>query len=104
MRFEIILTAEAIEDLKRWRAHERSAIKDSIERTLRYLPTTTSRSRIKQWRGLTKPQYRLREGNIRLFYDVYETEVVILAILQKEDVNRWLAQFGERSDETDNLV
>lgn len=103
MRYEIVITPEAIEDLKRLRAHERSAVRDSIVQTLRFLPTKTSRSRIKRLHGLSKPQYRLREGDVRVFYDVYEDEVVILAIVYKDDAGDWLAQFGEE-DETNTIV
>ncbi len=102
MRFDITLTPEAILDLKRLRAHERSAVRDTIEQALRFLPVETSWSRIKRLRGLTKPQYRLREGDMRVFYDVYADEVVILAILYKDEANLWLAQFGEEQDETDS--
>ena len=104
MRYEIIVTLEALEDLRRLRAHERSAVKDTIAQTLRFLPTKTSRSRIKRLRGLSKPQYRLREGDIRVFYDVYEDEVVILAVVHKDEADDWLAQFGEEEDETDSIV
>ena len=104
MRYEIVLTPGAIEDLKRLRAHERSAVKDTIVQTLRFLPAKTSRSRIKRLRGLSKPQYRLREGDTRVFYDVYEDEVVILAIVHKDEAVEWLAQFGEEADETNSIV
>ena len=104
MRFEIILTPEATEDLKRLRAHERSVVKDTIAQTLRFLPTKTSRSRIKRLRGLSKPQYRLREADIRVFYDVVDDEVVILAVVHKDEADDWLAQFGEEEDETDSIV
>lgn len=104
MRYEIILTPEAIEDLKRKRAYERSAIKDAIEQKLRFLPRRVSKSAIKRLRGLAKPQYRLREGDIRVFYDVYGDEVVVLAILYKDEVEAWLAQYGVWQDETDGIV
>jgi hypothetical protein len=34
---------------------------------------------------------------------VYEDEVVILAIVYKDEAEDWLAQFGEE-DETDSIV
>jgi mRNA interferase RelE/StbE len=45
-------------------------------------------------RGLRKPQYRLRVGDVRIFYDVTETTVEILAIATKSEAESWLAQFG----------
>jgi mRNA interferase RelE/StbE len=53
-----------------------------------------SRSRIKRLRGLRKPQYRLRVGEVRIFYDVTETTVEVLAIVTKSEAESWLAQFG----------
>ena len=46
-------------------------------------PTKVSKSRIKRLRGLSQPQYRLRVGDIRVFYDVTETTVHVLAIIPK---------------------
>ena len=42
------------------------------------------------------PQFRLRVGEIRVFYDVTETEVVILAIMTKEKTIEWLKEQGIR--------
>ena len=97
MRYEISLSPEAVEDLKRVPAAKRVAVRAVIERHLRHEPTRTSRSRIKRLRGLDKPQYRLRIGDYRLFYDVSETAVEILAIMAKSETEAWLAQFGPQS-------
>jgi mRNA interferase RelE/StbE len=48
MRYEIILAAAALEDLRRLRAFERSAVRDAFEQFLRHEPTRTSKSRIKR--------------------------------------------------------
>lgn len=44
-----------------------------------------------------RPQYRLRVGEIRVFYDVSLGLVEILAIVAKDDVARWLAEAGEET-------
>ena len=44
-----------------------------------------SKSRIKRLRGLSKPQFRLRIDDLRVFYDVAEKEVQILAIVPKAE-------------------
>jgi mRNA-degrading endonuclease RelE of RelBE toxin-antitoxin system len=54
-----------------------------------------SRSRIKRLRGLARPQYRLRVGGVRIFYDVAESEVQVLAIVPKENASAWLDRWGE---------
>ena len=66
----------------------------SLETHLRQEPDKTSRSRIKKLRGLRRPQYRLRVGDIRVFYDRSGTTVEVLAIVAKSEADSWLAQFG----------
>lgn len=75
MRFEIVLAPEALEDLNTLRANVRTVVRAAIETHLRYEPRKTSRSRIKRLRGIEKPQFRLRVGEIRVFYDVSESVV-----------------------------
>ena len=94
MRFEIILAPETIEDFRALKASVRSTTRDALETHLRYEPTKTSRSRIKRLRGLTRPQYRLRVGEIRIFYDVSAESVEVLAIVPKTEAAIWLEQFG----------
>jgi mRNA interferase RelE/StbE len=68
----------------------------AIETHLRHEPRKTSRSRIKRLRGLRQPQYRLRIGEVRVFYDVSEAVVEVLAIVAKTEVASWLSRFGSR--------
>jgi mRNA interferase RelE/StbE len=97
MRYEINLSPEALKDLRRLEARDRAAVRDALEVHLRYEPTKVSRSRIKRLRDLTHPQYRLRVGEIRVFYDVAEREVRVHAILFKPMVEEWLKEEGKRS-------
>jgi mRNA interferase RelE/StbE len=96
MPFEIILAPEALEDLRRIKAHLRSAVRAAIETHLRHEPEKTSRSRIKRLQRLRRPQYRLRVGEVRVFYDVSGATVEVLAIVAKSEAESWLAQFGNR--------
>ena len=98
MRYEIILAPEAIEDLRRLRANIRSAVRDALETHLRYTPTKPSKSRIKRLRGLSRPQFRLRVGDVRVFYDVTEAAVEVLAIVPKSQAATWLEQVGEANE------
>ena len=95
MRYEVTLAPEAADDLMRLEAHYRAEVKDAIERHLRHEPMKTSRSRIKRLRGLSRPQYRLRFGGIRVFYDVSGSSVEVLAIVAKSQAEAWLKQAGE---------
>ena len=94
MRFEILLAPEAIEDLRKLKAGERTAVKEALETHLRHEPTKTSRSRIKRLRGVARPQFRLRVEEVRVFYDVSGSTVEVLAIVPKPEAESWLAQFG----------
>ena len=94
MRYEILLAPEAIEDLQSLKANIRNAVRDALEVHLRHEPQKVSKSRVKRLRGLSKPEYRLRVGEIRVFYDVAGTTVQVLAIVTKSEAESWLAQFG----------
>jgi mRNA interferase RelE/StbE len=96
MRYEIVLSPEALHDFRRLKANVRSVVRNAIETHLRHEPTRTSRSRIKRLRGLSRPQYRLRVGEVRVFYDVAETSVMVLAIISKSDAQAWLKKEGEK--------
>jgi mRNA interferase RelE/StbE len=94
MPFNVILAPEAVEDLNRLKAHVRATVRAALETHLRHAAEKTSRSRIKRLRGLRRPQYRLRVGDVRVFYDVSGTTVEVLAIVAKLETESWLAQFG----------
>lgn len=95
MPFVILLAPEAVQDLKSLKANARADVRAALELHLRHEPKRVSRSRIKRLRGVRKPQYRLRVGEVRVFYDVTETTVEILAIVTKSEAGAWLAMFGK---------
>jgi len=95
MRYDIILSPNAIEDLHRLKASIRAMVRDAIEIHLRYEPTKTSKSRIKQLEGISSPKYRLRVDEMRIFYDVHPGMVIIHAIVQKSESEAWLKTFGD---------
>ena len=94
MPFAIILAPEAVEDLKSLKANVRAIVRAELERHLRHEPRKVSRSRIKRMRGLAHPQFRLRVGEVRVFYDVTGTTVQVLAIVAKSEAETWLARYG----------
>jgi len=91
MPFDIVLAPEAVEDLKRFKAYARVAVRTALETHLRHDPERTSRSPIKRLRGLRRPQYRLRIDDVRVFYDISGTTVEVLAIVAKSEAESWLA-------------
>lgn len=95
MWHEIILAPEAVEDLRNLKANVRATVRAGIEKHLRHQPSKTSKSRIKMLHGLSRPQFRLRIEEVRVFYDVRAGAVEILAIIPKSQAQEWLKQYGE---------
>jgi len=103
MRHEVLLSPEAVNDLRRLRADPRSDVRDAIEAHLRHEPMKTGRSRIRRLRGPGRPRYRLRVGELRVFYDVVGATVQVLAIVFEADAAAWVAAV-EQSDEEGRAV
>jgi mRNA interferase RelE/StbE len=81
-------------------AHLRAQVRDAIERHWRHEPTQVSKRRIKRLRGLSRPQYRLRVEEVRVFYDVTTTAVEVLAIVSTAEAEDWLEREGTQSEES----
>jgi mRNA-degrading endonuclease RelE of RelBE toxin-antitoxin system len=94
MRFEIVLAPGAVQAMRALAAGRRAEVRDAIETHLRHEPRKVSKSRIKRLRGLSQPQFRLRVGEIRVFYDVTNEAVEVLAIVTKDEAQAWLDQEG----------
>lgn len=96
MEFGIFLAPEALEDIRSLKASDRAVIKDALNKHLSHEPQKLSRSRIKRLRGVSKPQYRLKLGDYRVFYDVSvaDQRVEVLAVVPKSETDKWLVQFG----------
>jgi mRNA-degrading endonuclease RelE of RelBE toxin-antitoxin system len=94
MRHDLILAPQAVQAFRALPAYERAEVRDALERHLRYAPTRVSKSRIKRLRGVSRPQYRLRVGEVRVFYDVTSQTVQVLAIVTKAEAATWLAEHG----------
>ena len=90
----MVLAPEAAKAHGALPAFRRAEVRDALERHLRHPPTRVNKSRIKRLRGLSQPQYRLRVGGGRVFYDVTAETVEILAIVTKAEAGRWLAEHG----------
>ena len=97
MPYAIIFAPEAVEDLHGLTAKLRTAVREGVE-THRHEPEKTSRSRIKRLRKLSQPQYRLRIGDVRVFYDISDKNVEVLAIVLKPEAATWLAKHGKSGE------
>ena len=78
--------------------------RDAMQHILAIIRPEWFKSRIKRLRGYDRPQYRLRIDELRVFYDVIyvvaKGTVEILAIREKDEAMKWLAEQGVRTDET----
>ena len=95
MRYEIGLAPEAAASFRALPAYDRAAARAALETHLRFEPAKVSKSRIKRLRGLARPQLRLRVNDIRMFYDIAEEEIQVLAIVTNAEAETWLDSFGE---------
>lgn len=92
----IVITDNAKEDFSELDARWRTMVCDALRIHLTHEPAKESKSRIKRLRDLRHPQFRLRVGDMRVFYDVAGTDVVVLAIMSKEETLQWLEKHGEK--------
>jgi len=96
---EIRITENAKADFLALDARWRSAVKRALAVHLSHQPTAVSKSRIKELKGVRKPQYRLRLAEIRIFYDVGEAAVTVLAIVPTSHADEWLKRQGVPADD-----
>ena len=96
MKYRILFAPEARKQYKDLKAFHRSAVGDAIDKHLSHQPKRVSKSRIKKLRKLEHPQFRLRVDDIRVFYDVIDDEVHVLAIMEKSQTLKWLDEKGKK--------
>lgn len=94
MRYELVLAPAAADHYRRLPAYLRAQVRDAIEQHLRHEPTRATRSRVKRLRGMARPQYRFRVGDLRVYYDVAAAAGEVLAIVRKSEAESWLAESG----------
>jgi mRNA-degrading endonuclease RelE of RelBE toxin-antitoxin system len=97
MKYRVTLSPEARAHYHGLSAYDRAKVRDAIDDHLQHAPTAESKSRTKRLRDVRKPQYRLRVGDVRVFYDVERDEVVVLGIAVKAHADEWLAETGEHT-------
>ena len=90
--FDIVFTTTAESYLRRVKRFYARQILVAIDRHLRHEPERPSKASIKRLRGRQRATFRLRAGEYRVFYDVGENTVTVVAILHKSET----AQFYEK--------
>ena len=71
MRFDIVFTPEALEDLRLFRKGERTRIIEALEDQLSHEPNRETRNR-KRLRPNQTAEWVLRVDRFRVFYDIEE--------------------------------
>jgi mRNA interferase RelE/StbE len=92
--FEVVVQPTALRQLRRLRRIDAVAILDAVDRYLRQDPDRPSRSRIRRLRGQQDAAYRLRVGEYRVFYDIGEGVVTVVAVLHKRDTATFYRKEG----------
>jgi len=96
-RFKIALTAAAERDLAALESEHALQIAGDIQDYLEINPIPLGKPRLKKLSGFVPPLYRLRSGDFRVFYRIERVQIVILAIMQKKDSERFLKRIHEES-------
>ena len=65
-----------------------------MEAYLGHKPMKESKSRIKRLRGISDPDYRLRIGDFRVFYNVHGDRVDVLRVMHKNDTYEYYEELG----------
>lgn len=96
MRYVVVIARSAQEHFKDLDARWWSSLKKAMRKHLETAPTRRSKSKIKRLRGLRQPQYRLRIGEMRVYYDVNDEEkrVEVLGFVLKPQTTDWLNEHG----------
>ena len=96
MSYAVVVAESAEQQFKKLDARWRSVLKKAMHEHLETAPAKESKSRIKRLRGLRQPQYRLRVGEMRVFYDINEPEnrVEVLGFVKKPETIQWLKDHG----------
>ena len=93
--FDVKFKFEDLAALRKIKSFCAQQILDAIESHLRLEPERTSKTRIKRLRGKQQATFRLRVGDYRIFYDVLENVVSVVAILHKDETPKFYEQGEE---------
>jgi mRNA-degrading endonuclease RelE of RelBE toxin-antitoxin system len=89
-KFRIELQKQAHRDLEALGKEERPSVLEQIQRYLSTTPFLPIKTRIKKMTRFNPTLYRLRIGDFRAYYRIYQQTVIILAILHKNETKKWL--------------
>ncbi len=94
-KFRIVLAEPAERDLERLERDVSLQVCRDISSYLEINPTPIGKPRIKKLAGFYPPLYRLRSGDIRVYYRLKEGDLVILAVRPRKDSEKFLKRIEE---------
>lgn len=95
MLHRIEYTPLALDQLRDLARHERRTVLDGVDAFLVREPEKESKSRIKRLRGYSVPAYRLRIGDLRVYYTVESHTVTVHGVAPKDHQDEWLITYGK---------
>lgn len=95
MPHSIEYTALAIDQLRDLARHERRTVLDAVDQYLTNQPEKQSKSRIKRLRGYHVPAYRLRVGELRVYFTIENLTVTVHGVAPKDRQDEWLNLHGK---------
>ena len=94
MSHRIEYTPLALDQLRDLARHERRTVLDAVDEHLTHEPGKKSKSRIKRLRGYSVPAYRMRVGDLRIYYTIESQTVTVHGIAPKDHQDEWLSTHG----------
>lgn len=94
-RLRVIFSPAAQRDIEKLEADKAIRLVKDIKSYLETNPFPLGKTRIKKMSGFKPPLYRLRSGDLRAYYRIFQEEVVVLTITHKKDSEKFLKRIQE---------
>ena len=95
-KLRVVLAVSAERDLRKLEPALALQLCRDMASYLEAGPLPIGKTRIKKLAGFSPPLYRLRSGDFRAYYRIREGEVVVLAIRNKKDSEKFLKRIEEK--------
>ncbi len=92
-RFVVRVSRDFLKEIDELPADDTLAVSETLK-ILELAPLPAGKSRIKKLKGFTPPLYRLRAGSWRVLYRIIGSEVVVLRLISRKELERELRNMG----------
>jgi len=97
-KLKIVLAPSAERDLRKLEPGIALEICRDVASYLESGPLPIGKDRIKKVTGFSPPLYRLRSGDFRVYYRIRERDLVVLAIRNRKDSDKFLKRIEEKRE------